>query len=87
MYVVDTPAEESVCEILLSEIEIGMVFAGDVVTSTGLLLIARGQEVTPSLVGRVRSHWQAMASVETVRMIAPVGRDMAPRVTPTPCAA
>jgi hypothetical protein len=46
--------ETTVKQIHLSQVMAGMIFADDVKNSMGLLLIARGQEVTPSLVERIR---------------------------------
>ncbi len=52
----------------------GMVFARDVVTSRGALLISRGQDVTPVLVQRLRS-FTGGAVVEPLRVLAPSNYD------------
>ena len=52
----ETDSQLNVQQLMLHQILIGMVFAKDVRTDEGKLLIARGQEVTPSLQARVR-HW------------------------------
>jgi len=59
--------------ISLSEVRVGMVFAGDVKSPAGLLLIARGQEVTESLFGRIRNYWQGFARSVKVSVIAAGG--------------
>jgi FixJ family two-component response regulator len=56
-------------DVLLRDITEGMVFATDVVTQAGLLLIARGQAVTPPLLERVHTHWAEFARTESMRMI------------------
>lgn len=62
-------ASSRVREMRLQDITLGMVFADDVVNHAGLLLIARGQEVTMPLIERVRTYWSDDAARETVRMI------------------
>ena len=51
----DKPREATVLKLPLLAVEPGMVFAEDVKTHSGRLLIARGQEVTPSLVVRIKN--------------------------------
>lgn len=68
------PAAESgsvVKELSISSLQTGMVFAEDVKTSKGLLLVARGQEVTPSLTERIRNFSRAMQIKEPIRVIVP----------------
>lgn len=55
--------------VLLSEVQLGMVFGESVVTSAGTLLIARGQDVTSGLLARIRSNWGEFAKGHSVRMI------------------
>jgi response regulator RpfG family c-di-GMP phosphodiesterase len=64
-------------EMRLADVRVGMIFATDVVGANGLLLVARGQEVTPSLLERVRSSWRGFAAVARVNMITD-------RAVPTP---
>jgi response regulator RpfG family c-di-GMP phosphodiesterase len=45
-------------EIPLRAVRVGMVFAEDVRSKTGMLLVARGYEVSPSFVERARNHWE-----------------------------
>lgn len=45
----------------LSQVRVGMVFAADVRAETGMLLVARGQEVGVSLVERIRHQWEHFA--------------------------
>jgi response regulator RpfG family c-di-GMP phosphodiesterase len=56
-------------ELPLSDVEIGMVFVGDVTSPAGILLIARGQDVTPSLLERIRNHWSTFAERQRVRVV------------------
>lgn len=65
-------AEQVVRELRLKEVLPGMVFAEDVRARTGAMLIARGQEVTPSLSERIR-NMSAHAEVR-VHVIIPPGR-------------
>jgi response regulator RpfG family c-di-GMP phosphodiesterase len=51
----DKPRDATVVQLPLHAAQPGMVFAEDVKTRSGLLLIARGQEVTPSLVERIKN--------------------------------
>jgi hypothetical protein len=51
----DEPHDAAVVRVALHTVQPGMVFAEDVKTPAGLLLIARGQEVTPSLVERIKN--------------------------------
>jgi len=56
-------------EMQLADVAVGMVFAADVVSANGQLLIARGQEVTSSLRERIENYWSAFASATPVHMI------------------
>jgi response regulator RpfG family c-di-GMP phosphodiesterase len=51
----DKPRDATVMKLSLHAARPGMVLAEDVKTRSGLLLIARGQEVTPSLVERIKN--------------------------------
>jgi response regulator RpfG family c-di-GMP phosphodiesterase len=51
----EKPRDTTVMKLPLHAVQPGMVFAQDVKTRSGLLLIARGQEVTPSLVERIEN--------------------------------
>ncbi len=61
-------------ELRLREIRAGMVFAEDVTTEAGLLLIARGQEVSVGLLQRVRNFSEHIGVREPVRMILAAGQ-------------
>ena len=61
--------EVEVREMFLREVQRGMVFAEDVTTRTGVVLIARGQEVTASLVERVRNFSEKIGVREPVRVV------------------
>ncbi len=65
-------AERKKCvvhELTLRDIAAGMLFGEDVKSAKGLLLIARGQEVTPSLLERVRNFSSELGIREPIRMI------------------
>ena len=55
----------------LSQVRVGMVFAADVRAETGILLVARGQEVGVSLVERIRHQWEHFATKCVVSMMVP----------------
>jgi response regulator RpfG family c-di-GMP phosphodiesterase len=61
--------EVVVHELALRDIAAGMLFGEDVKSAKGLLLIARGQEVTPSLLERVRNFSSELGIREPIRMI------------------
>jgi response regulator RpfG family c-di-GMP phosphodiesterase len=56
-------------ELSVREVAVGMVFGEDLKSSKGMLLIARGQEVTPALLERMRNFSPELAIREPVRMI------------------
>jgi response regulator RpfG family c-di-GMP phosphodiesterase len=60
--------ENRVIEIPASDAQLGMVFVDDVKTSRGMLLVARGQEVTPSLLERIRNFSSAIGLREPLRV-------------------
>jgi len=62
--------KEEVREVSSRDVTVGMVFAEDVRTSTGILLVARGYEVTPSFVERLRNFGRGQL-IEPLRMIVP----------------
>jgi len=51
----DTPRDATVMKVPLHAVQPGMIFAEDVKNHSGLPLIARGQEVTPSLIERIKN--------------------------------
>jgi response regulator RpfG family c-di-GMP phosphodiesterase len=55
-------------ELPLSDVAEGMVFVAEVMSPAGLLLIARGQNVTRSLLERIRNNWSSFAPRERVRV-------------------
>ncbi|MGH9351736.1 MAG: HD domain-containing phosphohydrolase [Terriglobia bacterium] len=55
-------------EIFLREVRPGMVFAEDVKTTRGLLLIARGQEATLGLIERIMNFSPSLAVKEPIRV-------------------
>ncbi len=63
--------QEKFCDLRLREITVGMRFAADVLSAKGVLLIARGQDVTDSLLERLRNFYFAVGVREPVRMAVP----------------
>jgi response regulator RpfG family c-di-GMP phosphodiesterase len=61
--------KHGVREMRLVDVSVGMVFATDVLSANGQLLIARGQEVTTSLRERIENYWASFANSTPVRMI------------------
>jgi response regulator RpfG family c-di-GMP phosphodiesterase len=59
-------------EMRLAEVQVGMTFATDVVAANGILLVARGQEVTQSLVERIWNSWYGFATSLQVSMVVAV---------------
>jgi ActR/RegA family two-component response regulator len=63
------PSEEGkIRELAISELRLGMTLAEDVKTSKGLLLIARGQQMTPSLIERIRNFSATVGIREPLRV-------------------
>lgn len=58
-------------ELQIRELRIGMVFGEDLKSSSGMLLVARGQEVTAGLLERLRNFPADVANRSLVRMISP----------------
>lgn len=65
-----TESGAAVREMTLLEVAEGMTFAADVTGDNGMLLVARGQEVTASLVLRIRNSWRDFAATRRVAIIA-----------------
>jgi response regulator RpfG family c-di-GMP phosphodiesterase len=65
-------------ELSIREVAVGMVFGEDLKSVKGLLLIARGQEVTPALLERMRNFSPDLAIREPVRMILPSPTNIQP---------
>lgn len=61
--------EVVVQELRLGDLAVGMIFDEDVKSAKGLLLIARGQEVTPGLLERVRNFSSELGIHEPIRMV------------------
>jgi response regulator RpfG family c-di-GMP phosphodiesterase len=56
-------------EMRLSQVRVGMVFAAEVRAENGMLLVARGQEVSLSLVERIGHQWSGFAAKRMVSML------------------
>ena len=74
--------DRKVHALMLQEIVAGMLFGEDVKSSKGLLLIARGQEVTPSLLERVRNFSLELGIREPICMIERAGALQPDEVAP-----
>jgi response regulator RpfG family c-di-GMP phosphodiesterase len=66
--------KQHVVEIELREVSSGMLLAEDVITVTGMLLVARGQQVTPRLVERLLSSAHLFTRGQRVHVILPQPR-------------
>jgi response regulator RpfG family c-di-GMP phosphodiesterase len=55
----------------ISELQCGMILREEVRTNNGLLVVARGQEVTYPLLMRLRNFWQRKAIPNSVVVLAP----------------
>jgi hypothetical protein len=75
----DKPRDATAMKLPLHAVQPGMVFAEDVKTRSGLLLIARGQEVTPSLVERIKNLALNSTITDPVLVLLP-----SPPPTPSP---
>ena len=53
----------------LGEVREGMTFAADLLSPSGLLLVARGQAVTSGLLYRIRHQWSGSTRFQVVRMV------------------
>ena len=58
-------------EVLLSEVQPGMMFAEDIAGADGELLIARGQEVTPAILERIRDITAHLGVQRSASMLVP----------------
>ena len=61
--------------VTLRELVPGMTFAADVRTEDGVLLVARGQDVTPSLLQRMRNFARSRPLREPFRVTVPVAQE------------
>ncbi len=71
-----------VMHVPLHQVQTGMIFAEDVKARSGLLLIARGQEVTPSLVQRIKNLALTSKISDPVLVILPPQSAVAPAAKP-----
>jgi response regulator RpfG family c-di-GMP phosphodiesterase len=72
--VVGVHGHREVRELRFQEVELGMEFVDDVRAGDGTLLVARGQEVTPSLLERMQDYWSDLELPGPVRVTL-VGRE------------
>lgn len=59
-------------EVTVSELESNMIFAEDVKSISGLLLVSKGQEVTSPITLRLRNFLSNNAMLEPIRVLVPV---------------
>lgn len=64
-------APVSFVDLPITTVDVGMIFAQDVVRADGVLLVARGQAVTASLQQRFRNQWAEVVEGKMVRMLLP----------------
>ncbi len=69
--VVANSAGPAPAEVQLRDVTRGMIFADDVRTAEGTLLIARGQEATDGLLERIQTYWMDLEPSSPVRVVAP----------------
>jgi len=69
--IVRSEAEHEILSVNLDQLQLNMILAEDVVTETGSLVVAKGQEVTPSLTERLRNFATRGHISESLRVIAP----------------
>jgi hypothetical protein len=62
-------AQVQIREMRLVDVREGMIFDAEVRNERGILLVARGQEVTASVIERIRNHWWTYAGSTRVRMV------------------
>ena len=70
--------EAEVRELPIGRLQVGMVLAQDVRTAKGILFIARGQEVTPSLLAKLRNLSHSFHAGELIRVIVGGARQNTP---------
>jgi response regulator RpfG family c-di-GMP phosphodiesterase len=58
-------------EVMLKDLQPGMIIAEDILTNKGLLVISKGQEMTPALETRLRAFDNAMSIAQPFKMLVP----------------
>ncbi|MFN8583031.1 MAG: hypothetical protein U0163_18905 [Gemmatimonadaceae bacterium] len=66
---VGVPNAATLVDVPLADVRVGQVFAADVRSPNDLLLVARGQPVTPPLLFKIRNDWHAFAVLTMVRVV------------------
>lgn len=64
-------AQQKVVAIMIADVRPGMIFVEDIRTTTGLLLIARGQEVTERLAERIQNFRHLIDTKQQVHVVIP----------------
>ena len=67
-------------ELPIDQLRAGMILAQDVRTSKGILFIARGQEVTPGLLAKLRNLSHSFPAGELIRVIVGDARPNTPAI-------
>uniref|UniRef100_A0A831ZYY6 Response regulator n=1 Tax=Desulfacinum infernum TaxID=35837 RepID=A0A831ZYY6_9BACT len=65
-------ARFTVKELGLNELQLNMIVGEDVMSLKGVLLIAKGQEITPALLERLRNFAKTVGVKEPIRVLIPV---------------
>jgi len=73
--VIETEIVQEVKKVRLSELMPGMVFAKNVTSVSGLLLVANGQEVTRALRMRLKNFAETMKIKEPISVYVPLGKE------------
>lgn len=76
--------EVRIQELKISDIVPGMIFGDDVKSAKGLLLVARGQEATPSLLERMRNFSLELGIREPIQMIERLSQNRGQHPVSTP---
>lgn len=69
--IVGSPNAAMIIDVSLADVRPGQIFAADVRSPRDLLLVARGQPVTPPLLLKIRNDWSSFAGLTMVRVVQP----------------
>jgi len=81
--VVRVEGDYEICQVKVTQLRPNMIIAEDVRTTTGVLLVSRGQEATASLRERLHNFARNASITEPIRVLVPAGH-AAPAARPTP---
>jgi hypothetical protein len=69
--VFEPDAQARLTQSRVCDLALGYVLAEDLLTDTGMLLLARGQEVNPAILARVRNTWADTMGDELLTVVRP----------------